>query len=259
MFDVISVSHHFKLRPVLRHINLHVQAGDLVSIMGPNGSGKTTLMQIMAGLLSPVSGCVQVNGLQRKRTAEEELAIRKQVVFLPAEPWLPRDRTGREWLMAVGRVYGIPYERLMEHIPRLMTLFNLEDHQDQRIPSYSTGQRKKVALAAALVAEAPIMLLDEPFAGGLDPSGIMALKRVLNFHRQRRDLTVVMATPVPELVEELSDRVAILRDGRLVAYDTLPNLRRQSGADGKLEEVYERIASPGSADKVDLYFRGMQP
>jgi ABC-type multidrug transport system ATPase subunit len=258
MIDILAVCHHFKLRPVLRHINLHVETGELVSIMGPNGSGKTTLMQIMAGLLSPVSGAVQINGLVRKRTAEEELAIRKQVMFLPAEPWLPRDRTGREWLMAVGRVYGISYERLMEHVPRLMTLFNLEDHADQRIASYSTGQRKKIALAAALVAETPIMLLDEPFAGGLDPSGILALKRVLNYHRQQRDVTVVMATPVPELVEELSDRVAILKEGRIVAYDTLPNLRRQTGVDGKLEEVYERIASPRSAEKVDLYFRGMQ-
>ena len=259
MIDILSVSHHFKLRPVLRQINLHVESGELVSIMGPNGSGKTTLMQIMAGLLSPVSGAVQINGLVRKRTAEEELAIRRQVMFLPAEPWLPRERSGRQWLMAVGRVYGISYERLMEHIPRLMTLFNLEDHADQRIMSYSTGQRKKIALSAALVAEAPVMLLDEPFAGGLDPSGILALKRVLNYHRQQRDVTVVMATPVPELVEELSYRIAILKEGRVVAYDTLANLRRQAGVDGKLEEVYERIASPRSAEKVDLYFRGMQP
>lgn len=258
MIDVLSVSHHFKLRPVLRHINLRIEQGDLVSIMGPNGSGKTTLMQIMAGLLSPVSGAIEINGLRRKRTPEEELAIRKLVMFLPAEPWLPRDRTGREWLMAVGRVYGISYERLMDHVPRLMALFNLEDHEDQRMSSYSTGQRKKVALAAALVAEAPIMLLDEPFSGGLDPSGIMAVKRVLNHHRQHRDATVVMATPVPELVEELSDRIAILREGRLVGYDTLTNLRRQSGSDGKLAEVYERIASPGAVEKVDRYFREAQ-
>jgi len=96
MIDVLSVSHHFKLRPVLRDVNLHVDAGQLVSIMGPNGIGKTTLMQIVAGLLSPVSGAVEINGLRRKRTAEEELAIRRQVMFLPAEPWLPRGRTGRE-------------------------------------------------------------------------------------------------------------------------------------------------------------------
>ena len=74
--------------------------------------------------------------------------------------------------MAVGRVYSIPDERLMEHIPKLLGLFNLEDQQDETISAYSTGQKKKVALAAALVTEARIMLLDEPFAGGLDPSGI---------------------------------------------------------------------------------------
>jgi ABC-2 type transport system ATP-binding protein len=256
MIDVVNVNHHFGLRAVLRNVNLHISEGELVSIMGPNGSGKTTLMQILAGLMSPVSGHVDVNGMRRKRTPDEELAIRRLVVHLPADPWAPRDRTGRQWLMAVGRVYGVADDRLMEHIPRLMSIFNLEDHEDQNIGGYSTGQKKKVALAAALVTEAPVMLLDEPFAGGLDPSGIMALKRILQHHRDARDVTVVMATPVPELVEELSDRIAILKEGRVVAFAGLAELRRQAGSDGRLDEVYERIASPRSAEKIDQYFRG---
>jgi len=259
MIDVVGVNHHYGLRPVLRNVNLRIGTGELVSIMGPNGSGKTTLMQILAGLLSPVDGHVEIGGLRRKRTADEELAIRKQVVHLPAEPWTPRTRTGREWLMAVGRVYSVPDERLMEHIPRLLELFNLEDQKDELISAYSTGQRKKIALAGALVTEAPVMLLDEPFAGGLDPSGISALKRVLNHHRVQRDLTVVMATPVPELVEELSDRIAILKEGRVLAFGTLDELRKQAGSEGRLDDVYERIASPRSADKIDQYFREMRP
>lgn len=258
MIDIVQVSHHYGLRPVLRHVNLRVRTGELVSIMGPNGTGKTTLMQVMAGLISPVTGYVEIDGLRRKRTPQEELDIRRKVVYLAADPWLPTSRTGREWLLAVGRLYQVPDERLMDHVPRLLSLFNLEDQGDQRTPAYSTGQRKKLALAAALVTEAPIMLLDEPFAGGLDPSGIMALKRILQHHRERRDFTVVMATPVPELVEELSDRVAILREGRITAFDTLANLRVQAGTAGRLDEVYERIASPSSADKVDQYFKQMQ-
>lgn len=143
----------------------------------------------------------------------------------------------------------------MEHVPRLMSLFNLEDHIDQAIASYSTGQKKKLALAAALVAEAPLMLLDEPFAGGLDPSGILALKRVLQHHRLKRDATIVMATPVPELVEELADRIAMLREGRIIAFDTLENLRSQAGTSGHLDEVYERIAGSQTHEKIERYFR----
>ena len=259
MIAVVDVSHHYGLKPILRHVNLSIMPGELVAIMGPNGSGKSTLMQVMAGLLSPVVGYVEVNGLRRKRDAEEELAIRRQVVYLPADPWLPRERTGREGLMAVGRLYHVTDERRLEHSPRLLELFNLDEHADQRTPGYSTGQKKKLALAAALVTEAPVMLLDEPFAGGLDPSGILALKRVLQYRRDKRDATIVMATPVPELVEELADRIALLKEGRLVAFDSLANLSRQAGAAGRLDEVYERIASPHTAESVERYFREAQP
>jgi ABC-type multidrug transport system ATPase subunit len=259
MIDIVEVNHHYGLRPVLRNVNLRIATGELVSIMGPNGSGKTTLMQILSGMLSPVDGFVEFDGLRRKRTTEEELAIRRRVVHLPADPWTPPMRTGREWLMGVGRVYGVSQQRLMEHIPKLLALFHLEDQQDELIAAYSTGQKKKIALAAALVAEAPVMLLDEPFAGGLDPSGIAALKRVLNHYRTQRDVTVIMATPVPELVEEVSDRIAILKEGRLLAFGTLDDLRQQAGSSGRLDDVYERIASPSSADKIDQYFREIRP
>ena len=258
MISVVNVSHHYGLRHVLRHVNLQIQVGELACVMGPNGTGKTTLMQIMAGLLSPMEGHVEVNGLRRKRTPEEELEIRRQMAWLPADPWLPTRHTGREWLLANGRVYGVPYDRLMEHIPRLLALFNLEDQADQRIPAYSTGQKKKLALAAALVTEAKILLLDEPFAGGLDPSGILALKRIFEHHRQRRDVTVVMATPVPELVEELADRIAVIRDGRLIAFDSIAGLSRQAGIAGPLDQIYERLVSPGTSNKIDRYFREVE-
>lgn len=259
MIEVINVSHHYRLRSVLRHVNLRVSPGEVVAIMGPNGTGKTTLMQIMAGLIAPIIGHVEVAGIRRRSTAEDELRIRRQTVWLPADPWLQTMHTGREWLLATGRVYGVSDERLMEHVPRLMSLFNLDEHIDQRISSYSTGQKKKVALAAALVPEVPLMLLDEPFAGGLDPSGILALKRVLLHHRHKRDVTVVMATPVPELVEELADRIAMLREGRIIAFDTLENLRRQAGTSGRLDEVYERIAGSQTQEKIERYFREDTP
>src|SRR5213075_1434031 len=105
------------------------------------------------------------------------LAIRRKVTYLPANPWLPSSITPREWLLGIGRLYELDDDRLMDHAQRLLELFNLAEQAHQRIASLSTGQRKKVAICGALVTEAPIMMLDEPFAGGLDPSGILALKR----------------------------------------------------------------------------------
>jgi ABC-2 type transport system ATP-binding protein len=254
MIDVVNVTHHYGVKPVLRQVNLHVERGEVLAIMGPNGMGKSTLMGVLAGALWPLKGYVEIDGRRRRDSEEAEIAIRRKVVYLPAEPWVPLGRSGREWLLAVGRVYQIEDDRLLDHVDRLLALFDLTEHGDSAISSYSTGQRKKIALAATLVTEAPIMLLDEPFAGGLDPSGILALRRVLQRLAQGDDYTIVMATPVPELVEELADRIAIIRDGRVIAHDTIAGLRRLAGCDGKLEEVYERLVRPQTTENVDKYF-----
>jgi ABC-type multidrug transport system ATPase subunit len=253
----VDVTHHYGVKPVLRRVNLTVERGQVVALMGPNGMGKSTLMGVMAGTLWPLRGHVEVDGLRRRASEEAELAIRRKVVYLPADPWLPKDRTGRAWVLAVGRLYGIDEERLLDHVDRLLKLFDLEAQADVPMRDYSTGQKKKAALCGALVAEAPLLLLDEPFSGGLDPSGILALKRVLQHLARRDDVTVVMATPVPELVEELADRVAVIREGRIAAYDTIDGLRRQTGLpDARVDEVYERLVSPQTARNIEHYFEG---
>jgi ABC-type multidrug transport system ATPase subunit len=159
----------------------------------------------------------------------------------------------------MGRAYGVDDDRLLEHVDRLLVLFDLAEKADEHSNSLSTGQKKKVVLCAALVAETPILLLDEPFAGGLDPSGILALKRVLRHRVEREGATVVVATPVPELVAELADRVAVLRDGQVIGYDSVEGLRRLAGVtadDAPLDEVYERLANPKALANIEQYFSG---
>ena len=259
MIDVVNVTHHYGVRPVLRDVSLRVAAGEVVALMGPNGMGKSTLMAAMAGALTPLKGYVAIDGRRRRATPADELAIRRRVVYLPASPWLPAAPTPREWLLGVGRLYGVDDDRLMDHAGRLLDLFDLTPQADERIGSLSTGQQKKVAICGTLVTEAPVMLLDEPFAGGLDPSGLLALKRVLQRRAHGDAFTAVMATPVPELVEEVADRVAVIGGGRIVACDTVDGLRRATGVDGRLDEVYERLVSPDTADKIDRYFGAVRP
>jgi len=172
MIDVTDVTHHYGVKPVLRNVSLRVTRGEVVVLMGPNGMGKSTLVGVVAGVLWPVEGTVTIDGLRRRSDEETELAIRRKVAYLAAEPWIPLLRTGREWLLAVGRLYGVPDDRLMDHVERLLDEFNLKRQAESNISGYSTGQRKKIALCCALATESPVLLLDEPFAGGLDPSGI---------------------------------------------------------------------------------------
>jgi ABC-type multidrug transport system ATPase subunit len=259
MINVVNVTHHYGVRPVLQQVNLHVRRGELVALMGPNGSGKSTLMALLAGALWPLKGQIEIDGLIRRSSPQAESEIRRLVVYLPAEPWLPLSLTGREWLLGVGRVWGIDIDRLIDHADRLLALFDLADKGDSPMSSYSTGQRKKISLAGALITEAPVMLLDEPFAGGLDPSGILALRRVLQHRAAGDHYTIVFATPVPELVEELADRVAIIEKGRIIAFETIAELRRRTGCSGKLDEVYEKLVNPQTTSNIQRYLGAELP
>ncbi len=256
MIELIDVTQHYGVRPVLKRINLRIERGEIVVIIGPNGMGKTTLLGVMAGVLQPQHGSVTVNGLRRRGSVEDEQAIRRQVVYLPDHPWLPAQRTGREFLLAVGRLYDIPDDRLLDHVQRLLDLFELGDRADWPLRSYSNGQQKKLALCSALVTEAAVLLLDEPFAGGLDPSGLLALKRVLKRLAGHDGRTVVLSSPVPELVEEIADRIVILRDGEVLAFDTLDGLRQRTGCPRSLGAVLERLLFPETMRNLEQYFEG---
>jgi len=258
MINVVNVTQHYGVRPVLRQVKLQVNAGEVLVLMGPNGMGKSTLLSVMAGVLTPQKGYVEIDGKRRRSSEENELAIRKQVVYLPDHPWLPRNRTGREFLMAVGELYEVESLQLMDHVERLLDLFQLREQADSPIRSYSSGQMKKTSICSALVPETPVLLLDEPFSGGLDPSAILALKAVLKRLAARSNVTVVMSTPVPELVEDFADRIAVIRDGQIIACDTLEGLRRMTSCTGSLAEVFERLINPHTAEQIERYFQREQ-
>lgn len=254
MIKVIQVSHHYGIRPVLRDISFEVKRGELVTLMGPNGVGKSTLLGIVAGLIGPAKGAVEIGGLRRRETEEQELQVRKQVAFLADQPWLPEFKTGREWLMAVGQVYEIESERLMDHIGRLLALFQLSEKSEAPIRTYSNGQKKKIAICGALVTEAPVLVMDEPFTGGLDPAAILALGRVLKHLAERKQATILMASQIAEMIEPLATRIAILEGTQLKAYDTLEGLRQQTGCAGALPEVFEKLVHPQTLEQIENYF-----
>lgn len=256
MIQLVDVVQHYGVRPVLHDINLTVNRGEVVCLIGPNGMGKSTLLGVMAGVLTPQRGSVRIDGKERRSSPQHELAIRRQIAYLPDHCWLPQSFTGREFLLGVGSLYEIEPERLMGHIDRALRLFALDKHGDSPIRSYSAGQKKKIALCSALISEAPIMLLDEPFSGGLDPAGILALKHVLLHLRTRDDVTVVMSTPVPEMVDELADRIAVIRDGAIIAYDSPAALRHLAGVNGPLHDVLDKLTQSDTLEAIADYFGG---
>src|SRR5262245_19875844 len=120
MIRVVDLVQHYGVRPVLRHIQLEIATGEVVAVVGPNGMGKTTLLGATAWVLSPQHGYVEIDGLRRRSSVDNELAIRRRVAYLPDHPWIPKDHTGREFLLAVGNLYEVAIDRLIDHVDRLL-------------------------------------------------------------------------------------------------------------------------------------------
>ncbi|MBX3443228.1 MAG: ABC transporter ATP-binding protein [Planctomyces sp.] len=249
-----NVTHHYSVRPVLRDVDFRIAEGECVAVLGPNGMGKTTLLAILGGAVTPTFGTVEINGRIRRSTVEEELAIRKECVYLPDDCWLPRRLTGSEWLLDVGRLYEIPVERLYRHANLLIDVFNLTDVAHQSLSSCSAGQRKKWMLASALLTDARVLLLDEPYSGGLDPAGILALQRILRRLTSEEGRTIIFTTPVPELVEGTADRLLVVQDGRIAADERLSDLRERS-QNGAVTPLLQEMFFNSTLTKLDRYFQ----
>ncbi len=255
MIKVDNVWHTYSVKPVLKGINLHIKAGELVTVMGPNGMGKSTLLALIGGMMKPTRGQIIIDAKVRRSAIAAEKEIRKIVFYLPADPYLPLGLTGREYILGIGRLWGRDDMAMIPHMESLLDIFDLKDQGDSLIHSYSTGQRKKIGLCAAFITETPVMVLDEPLSGGLDSSALVAVTRILRRLAERKESTVVIAVPVPELVEELSGRIAVIQSGKMLTCGTLQELREQSQCNGSLAEILEKIGNPQALDKVETYLK----
>ncbi len=148
MIELLDVTQHYGVRPVLRGISLRIERGEVVAILGPNGMGKTTLLGVMAGVLSPQRGTVMIDGMKRRGSEEEELAIRKMTVYLPDQPWLPAEHDRPRVLLAVGRLYEVDEERLIDHVHQLLELFDLTRERRQPDPAVTRPARRRRSRSA---------------------------------------------------------------------------------------------------------------
>ena len=223
----------------LDHVDFQVRPGEILGYLGPNGSGKSTTVNTIVGLLEPSEGSVTLDG--RSLTADP-VAYRRRIGYVPEEPHLYTHLTAIEYLTLVGRLRGMPEAVVGEKVPSLLQLLLLWDSRYNTMAAYSKGMRQRVLLAAALMHDPDLLVLDEPFSG-LDVTAGLLFRTLLGMFAARGRM-VLFSTHRFDIVEQLCSRVVILSHGRIVAEHDVPSLL-QPGTP-TLEQVF--VQATGQAD-----------
>lgn len=240
---------------ILDHVDLTVRKGELLALVGVNGAGKSSILRCLAGMWEPARGTIAINGLDRRK---DDLAIRRFTAYLPPDPTL-HTLSIRENIRLFAEAYGVEEAEYHRRMDSLLRMFDLKEKQDRNVLTLSPGERKKACLAAVLVTGARLYLLDDPFAGGIDPRGHLALQRALDRLAANREVTVVFATQVLELATALSDRIAVVNYGRVLAIGSAEELREAAhlGPEAPFAEVFARLASKDSTVPVEDFLASL--
>ncbi len=236
MLELRNVSKHFLSIPAVSDVNFTARAGEITGYLGPNGSGKSTTMKMITGLIQMTSGEILFRGEPIHR---DLIAWKHRMGYVPEEPYLYAHLSGMEYLVMVGQLRNLPESDTKHRIEGLLRLFSLYGDRHAPISSYSKGMRQKILLSAALMHNPDLILLDEPFSG-LDVGTGLVLRSLIQ-ELAARGKVVLFSSHELETVERLCSHVVILHRGRIVADDSIANLRNLMEAP-TLEAIFSQLA-----------------
>ena len=227
-------------------VSLNVQRGEVFAFLGPNGAGKTTTIKMITGLIQPDSGIVTVCDQQM---STDNQAAKGNLAYVPDQPFLYGKLTAREFMYFVGEMYGIERAALKRRVEHLMEQLAITKFADQLAEGYSHGMKQRVVLAAALLHEPAVLVVDEPMVG-LDPR---TARRVKDIFREWADAgrAVFMSTHTLDVAEAIADRIAIINQGRIVACGTLAELKAKAAREHRLEDIFLDLTNPDGPPELE--------
>lgn len=218
------------------HVTLNVEKGEVFGFLGPNGAGKTTTIRMLVGLTTPSEGTATVAGYD---IGEDIVEVKRRVGVVPEASNLYDELSVWDNLLFSSRLYHVPRGEREGRIRNLLETFNLDERSDTRFGKLSKGLKRRVVIAAALVHEPEIIFMDEP-TSGLDVMSAISLRKLIRRLR-REDITVFLTTHYIEEADQLSDRVGIIVEGRIVVVDTPENIKRSMRGSPVLEACLSQV------------------
>jgi len=234
-----QLTHRYGSFVAVKALDLEVRRGEILGFLGPNGAGKTTTLRCCAGLLAAAAGAIEIAGVS---LAADPLGARARLGFVPDRPFFYERLSAREFLDFIAAIYDVSPQVAGPRADVLLRRLELEEAADDLIETYSHGMRQKVSLAAALLHEPPLLMLDEPLTG-LDPIGARTMKDVLR-ESAGQGHGVLVSTHLLDVAERLCDRVVILHHGEKRAEGSLAELRG-AGSSATLEDVFLAMTRDG--------------
>lgn len=229
MLKIENLTKQYGDKKAVDGLCLHIQAGEVYGFIGHNGAGKTTTLKAAVGILQFEQGDILVNGVSVK---ENPLACKKQIAYIPDNPDLYDFMNGNQYLNFIADIFGIDAKTREERIRTYADMFELTSDLPQSIGAYSHGMKQKLAIIAAWIHEPKLIVMDEPFVG-LDPKASHRLKQMMREICDKGS-AIFFSTHVLEVAEKLCDKVAIIKDGKLIKSGTTEAVK----GDASLEDVF---------------------
>src|SRR3984893_526042 len=246
MIELRSLTKKYGSFTAVDSIDLSVPDGELFGFLGPNGAGKTTTLRMIAGILRPTGGSVEIGGID---ISANPIAAKSKLGFIPDRPFIYEKLTGAEFLRFVAGLYDQEGPEVEHRARELLALFDLEEWRDELVESYSHGMRQKLIISSAFVHRPDVIVVDEPMVG-LDPKAARILKDLFREYTHRGH-TIMMSTHTLEVAETLCDRVAIIAKGTIRACGTMAELRQSADAGTQgLEQIFLRLTGENAAREL---------
>jgi ABC-2 type transport system ATP-binding protein len=234
MIRLSHITKHYGGFRAVDDLTLTVNKGSLFGFIGPNGAGKTTTIRLLAGILVPDAGDIEICGIPM---AEQPQEAKRITGFIPDRPYLYEKLTGMEFLKFTADLYRLPPARFRQRAEKYIELFSLKDYLYDLIESYSHGMRQRLIMAAALVHDPDVIIVDEPMVG-LDPSAIRIVKKMFT-ELAAAGKTIFMSTHTLQIAQEICDTIAVIHKGKIAAQGSYAGLQRESGTTrADLEDIF---------------------